>query len=84
MFIGLAQPIPGLFPFIEEQAKWVSSYLSGQYKLPSPSRMEQEIKKDELRNNGHFVSSLRHTMQIDFHVYKRNLKKEIKKGCKRI
>ncbi|MEE2742413.1 MAG: NAD(P)-binding domain-containing protein [Bdellovibrionota bacterium] len=84
MFIGLGQPIPGLFPFIEEQAKWVSSYLSGQYKLPSPSRMEQEIKKDELRDNGHFVSSLRHTMQIDFHVYKRNLKKEIKKGCKRI
>ncbi|MEE2745050.1 MAG: NAD(P)-binding domain-containing protein [Bdellovibrionota bacterium] len=80
MFIGLGQPIPGVFPFVEEQAKWVSSYLSGKYRLPSLLKMKKEIKKDDLRDNNHFVSSSRHTMQIDFHVYKRNLKKEIRRG----
>jgi len=83
MFIGFAQAIPSIIGFVQDQAKWVASYLTGEYVLPSPEEMEATIKRDEGRMMSHYVASSRHTMQVDHVLYARDLHKEWKRGRKR-
>ncbi len=82
-FMGLAQPLPTLVNFAEQQARLVAAYLTGQYHLPSTDQMWRVIKADEERFLGHFYKSARHTMQLDFDDYVRDLKKEWTKGEQR-
>lgn len=83
MFIGFAQAIPSIIGFVQDQAKWVASYLAGEYALPSVPEMEAAIQRDEARHAAHYVSSSRHTMQVDHVLYARDLRKEWKRGRKR-
>ena len=83
-FMGLAQPLPTLVNFAEQQSKLVAAYLSGQYAVPSDSQMEQIIRADEEHHLGRFYKSARHTMQLDFNSYVKDLHKELKKGKKRL
>ena len=83
MFIGFAQAIPSIIGFVQDQAKWVASYLAGEYALPSPDEMRAAIKRDEARMMSHYVASSRHTMQVDHVLYARDLRKEWKQGRKR-
>ncbi len=82
-FMGLAQPLPTLVNFAEQQARFVTAYLTGHYHLPAPEDMEAVIEEDEQRFLGHFYDSPRHRMQVDFDDYVRDLKKEWAKGAKR-
>lgn len=82
-FMALAQPLPTLTNFAEQQARWIVAYLTGAYALPSKAEMEEIIVADEKRFIGHFYESPRHKMQVDFNVYIDNLKKEWRKGEKR-
>jgi hypothetical protein len=83
MFIGFAQAIPSIIGFVQDQAKWVASYLAGEYALPSPDEMRAAIQRDEARMMSHYVASSRHTMQVDHVLYARDLRKEWKRGRKR-
>ena len=82
-FMGLAQPLPTLVNFAEQQAKLAAAYLTGRYALPSAAEMERITAKDEQRHLGQFYASARHTIQVDFGVYCADLKKEIVQGEKR-
>ncbi len=82
-FMGLAQPLPTLVNFAEQQARWIGAYISGAYHLPTQQEMTEIIEKDEAHFLGHFYKSARHTMQLDFDEYVRDLKKEWDKGAKR-
>jgi hypothetical protein len=82
-FVGLAQPIPTLFPFVELQAKWVAAYLDGEYALPSEAEMQATIARDEQVHMRHYVGSARHTMQLDFYVYGWELDAELARGRER-
>ena len=82
-FLGLAQPLPTLVNFAEQQSKLVAACLAGKYALPGTSQMEAAIVKDDETHLGHFYESARHTMQVDFNVYVRDLLAEIKQGEKR-
>ncbi len=82
-FMGLAQPLPTLVNFAEQQAKWVSSVLAGECALPSPSEMEEVIRRDEARDIGKYYKSRRHTQQVNFDIYCAELKREIAAGRKR-
>ena len=82
-FMGLAQPLPTLVNFAEQQAKWVSSVLAGECALPSPSEMEEVIRRDEARDIGKYYNSRRHTQQVNFDIYCAELKREIAAGRKR-
>jgi cation diffusion facilitator CzcD-associated flavoprotein CzcO len=82
-FMGLAQPLPTLVNFAEQQAKLAAAYLTGRYAPPSPAEMVRITAKDEERHLGQFYASARHTIQVDFNVYCADLKKEIVKGEKR-
>lgn len=83
MFIGFAQAIPSIIGFVQDQAKWVASYLAGEYALPPIEEMEAAIKRDEARQVSHYVASSRHTMQVDHVLYARDLRKEWNRGRKR-
>jgi hypothetical protein len=79
-FMGLAQALPTLVNFAEQQSKLVAKYLAGEYALPSEEEMWRMTKADEALYTGNFYNSARHTMQLDFPHYVRQLMKEIAKG----
>lgn len=82
-FMGLAQPLPTLVNFAEQQAKWVGAVVAGECALPSASEMEETIKRDEARDIGKYYKSRRHTQQVNFDLYCAEIKQEMARGRKR-
>jgi hypothetical protein len=82
-FMGLAQPLPTLVNFPEQQSKLVAALLSGRYALPSKQDMQAAIAADERKYLGHFYDSPRHTIQVDFSHYVDDLLKEMRRGEQR-
>ena len=79
-YMGLAQPLPTLVNFAEQQTKFVAAYLTGRYALPDKAEMERIIVADEKLHLGPYYASPRHTIQVDFNLYVRDLMKEIGRG----
>jgi len=73
-FIGLGQAIPTIFPFAELQSKLAARWLSGDWAPPPDEQMEREIVADEAFHTGHFTAKPRHTMQLEWYSYKRELR----------
>jgi len=82
-YMALAQPLPTLVNFAEQQAKLAAAYLAGRYLPPSPDQMRKVTAQDEQRHLGQYYPSKRHTIQVDFNAYVADLKKEIVKGERR-
>ncbi|HEX5225105.1 MAG TPA: NAD(P)-binding domain-containing protein [Solirubrobacteraceae bacterium] len=72
-FIGLGQPIPTIFPFSELQSKLAARWLHGDWAPPPQAEMVEEIKRDEAFHAGHFTNKPRHTMQLEWYSYEREL-----------
>ena len=83
-FLGLAQPLPTLVNFAEQQSKLVGAALNGDYAFPDAAEMDRVTAADEKAHLGHFYDSPRHRMQVDFNLYCRDLTKEIERGAKRV
>jgi cation diffusion facilitator CzcD-associated flavoprotein CzcO len=83
-FLGLAQPLPTLVNFAEQQSKLVAAAISGTYAFPSASEMHETIVADEKVHLGHFYDSPRHRMQVDFNIYVADLLKELDRGAERL
>lgn len=82
-YMGLAQPLPTLVNFPEQQSKLVAACLAGRYALPGIDEMRRIIARDERQHLGHFYRSPRHTIQVDFNHYVADLKREIRHGERR-
>ncbi len=82
-YMGLAQPLPTLVNFAEQQARLAGAYLIGAWLPPSPDDMRRITAADEAQHTGQYYSSKRHTIQVDFGVYVADLKKEVARGAKR-
>ena len=82
-FVGLLQPLCAIMPLAEQQSRLVSSYLAGDYLLPSRADMESDRLEMHARNKGRYVASARHTIQVDCAEYAYDLRREIKAGCAR-
>ncbi len=82
-FLALAQPLPTLVNFAEQQSKLAAAAITGEYTFPSHGDMQRTIIADEKTHMGHFYAAARHTMQVDFNTYVRDLMKEIGRGQKR-
>ena len=82
-YMGLAQPLPTLVNFAEQQAKLAAAYLAGRYQAPPQADMHRIIARDEALHLGGYYASARHTIQVDFAVYVRDLLDEIRRGEKR-
>jgi hypothetical protein len=82
-FIGLVQPLGAIMPLAELQSKWVADLLEEKAHLPSPERMRKAIERDWKRMQKRYVTSTRHTIQVDFYPYIRELVRERKRGRRR-
>ncbi|MEV6390290.1 flavin-containing monooxygenase [Nocardia xishanensis] len=82
-YLGLAQPLPTLVNFAEQQSKLVAAYLTGQYLPPDPDGMRENIRAAETARTGRYYDSPRHTIQVEFEAYVRDMKREMARGAKR-
>jgi Flavin-binding monooxygenase-like len=83
-FIGFIQPLGAIMPIAEAQSEWVADMLGGRGTLPSPAAMREEIAAAERKMRKRYVASKRHTIQVDFHPYLRELKRERKRAAQRV
>jgi cation diffusion facilitator CzcD-associated flavoprotein CzcO len=83
-FIGFAQTVPTLFPFVELQSRVVARYVGGDYALPSPQEMEATIRRDQEQMFGEVIDRPRHTMQVDWYLYEHDIwNRELPTGRRR-
>jgi cation diffusion facilitator CzcD-associated flavoprotein CzcO len=82
-FIGLLQPLGAIMPLAEAQGKWVAEYLKGEYHLPPRDELLAEIRRDQEAMRRRYVTSKRHTIQVDFDEYLHKLAKERRAGAER-
>lgn len=75
-FIGLVQPLGAIMPIAEQQSEWIADVLEGRVELPGRARMRRDIARDRRAMSRRYVASKRHTIQVDFHPYMRQLRRE--------
>ncbi|HXR31223.1 MAG TPA: NAD(P)-binding domain-containing protein [Solirubrobacterales bacterium] len=83
-FIGFIQPLGAIMPLAEAQAEWVADLLGGRGTLPSPVEMQAEIETTEAKMRKRYVASKRHTIQVDFQPYLREIRRERKRAAQRV
>ncbi len=84
VFMGFAQAIPTLFPFVECQSRLLAAYAVGRYALPPIAEMERVIDADQQLHAGHCTDRPRHTQQVDYFYYEHDIRvKELPAGAKR-
>jgi cation diffusion facilitator CzcD-associated flavoprotein CzcO len=79
-FIGLVQPLGAIMPLAEAQSEWVADLLEGAAALPSRREMRRIIRREDERMRQRYVTSKRHTIQVDFFPYLRTIRRERRRG----
>ena len=79
-FIGFIQPLGPIMPIAEAQSEWIADLISGRAQLPSEAEMKEQIAAEEAKQAKRFVASKRHTVEVDFYPYLR----EIRRARKRV
>ncbi|MEQ9407877.1 MAG: NAD(P)-binding domain-containing protein [Fuerstiella sp.] len=82
-FVGLVQPWGPLNPLSEAQSEWIADLIGGQALLPSETEMRKDIRKERQRMQKRYANSIRHTIQVDFHPYLKQLR-QVRKQCQRL
>jgi thioredoxin reductase len=83
-FIGFIQPLGPIMPLAEAQSEWVADLLGGRATLPPPAEMRREIAAEEAKMRRRFVASKRHTVEVDFYPYLREIRRERKQAAQRV
>lgn len=83
MFVGLLQPLGAVMPLSEAQGAWIADYLRGEYALPGRAAIVRDIAEDQAAMRKRYVSSKRHTIQVDFDDYLVDLATEKAAGAAR-
>jgi dimethylaniline monooxygenase (N-oxide forming) len=78
-FVGFIQPLGPIMPIAEMQVEWIADLLTRRAALPSTSEMRREIADYDRWLEKRFVSSKRHTIEVDFHPYLRAIRRERKR-----
>lgn len=78
-FIGLVQVLGAVMPAAEAQAKWIAQVLRGEAALPSRAAMEKAIDGDLAAMRKRYVTSDRHTIQVDFYPYLEQVRREARR-----
>lgn len=74
-FLGLIQPLGAIMPLSEVQARWIARILNGKCKLPSREKMQKNIQEERAAMQKRYKDSARHTVQVDFYPYKRQIER---------
>ena len=83
-FIGLVQPLGPIMPLAEAQASWVADLIAGAGALPDRSEMARDIALERSAMDRRYVSSKRHTIQVDFDRYLRTIGRERRRSRDRV
>jgi thioredoxin reductase len=78
-FIGFIQPLGPVMPIAEAQSEWVADLLRGSAQRPTEAEMRAEISDHDENMRKRFVASKRHTIEVDFHPYLRQIRRERKR-----
>jgi hypothetical protein len=73
-FIGFIQTVGSGIPLCEYQSEWIGDVITGVAALPSEAEMAEWITRDQAAMHRRYVSSQRHTMQVDYWRYIRAMK----------
>ena len=82
-FIGLVQPLGAIMPLAEAQSEWVADLLEGKAELPTAEEAHREISRYARRTARRYLTSKRHTIEVDFLAYLREIKRERRRGARR-
>lgn len=82
-FVGLAQPLGAIMPIADQQARWIADHLAGNYNLPAEGELAHDIARERASLKARYVTSRRHTMQIDPAEYAKSLDAEWGRGRRR-
>lgn len=75
--IGLVQPLGAIMPISEMQARWATRVFQGLNKLPSMAAMLKDIKVKQETMAERYVTSARHTIQVDYVTYMDDISSEV-------
>lgn len=78
-FLGLIQPLGAIMPLAEAQAEWIGRLLTDQAGLPDRQSMFRAIEEDREKTRRRYVTSKRHTIQVDFYPYLHQIQKEMRR-----
>jgi dimethylaniline monooxygenase (N-oxide forming) len=78
-FIGLVQPLGAIMPIAELQSEWIADVVEGKVTLPPRDEMIAAIAAEQKAMRKRYVASKRHTIQVDFWPYLRQLREERKR-----
>lgn len=78
-FIGLIQPLGAIMPLSELQSEWVADVIESKVPLPERPEMLHEIAAEQAAMRKRYVASKRHTIQVDYWPYMRQLREERKR-----
>lgn len=76
-FVGLVQPLGAVMPLAEAQSEWVARLLTGEVSLPARAEMEREISDYVASLRARYLTSARHTIQVDFYPYLERVRAEL-------
>ena len=82
-FCGLLQPLGAIMPLAAAQGQWLAAYLRGEYHLPPGPQLREDIRRDQESLRKRYIASKRHTIQVDFDDYLRDLARERAAGAER-
>jgi hypothetical protein len=82
-FIGLVQPIGAIMPLAEAQSEWVADLLQDKAALPSADDERREISRYMERTRHRYLTSKRHTIEVDFLAYLKEIERERRRGARR-
>jgi hypothetical protein len=83
LFLGLVQPFCAMMPIADEQSRWMAEYLTGQYHPPAPEEMHRRMQAEHARTKRRFITSPRHTIQINCQEYTYRLGRDLTEGRRR-
>jgi dimethylaniline monooxygenase (N-oxide forming) len=72
-----------MMPLAEAQSEWIADLLTGEAALPTREEMWKEIGRRRDALHRRYVESTRHTIQVDFYPYLREIAHERKAGGRR-
>jgi dimethylaniline monooxygenase (N-oxide forming) len=80
IFAGLVQPVGPTIPLVEIQGRWLAAVLSGDVAVPSAREQLQEISLHRQRQRETYLDSDRYRLEVDFRIYSRQLKADMRKA----
>lgn len=77
-FVGMFQPLGCIWPGAEQQSKLAALAINGQWNRPSDikQRCDREVTNPHMQQ----IATSRHTITVDFHVFIRDIKAQIRKA----